>query len=186
MARVSVFRLRLAVRQLRRGGLVAHPTEGVFGLGCDPLNREAVSRLLALKQRPASKGLILIAADFNQLEKFINLAGPTIRNRLLASWPGPVTWIVPANPWVPLWLRGEQGTIATRVTAHGPAAALCRAFGGPIISTSANPSGSPPARTALKTRHYFPEADFVYVPGNTGGLHRPTAIYDASSGLRLR
>lgn len=183
---ISHFRLRLAARHLRQGGLVAYPTEAVYGLGCDPLNPNAVARLLQLKQRPVAKGLILIAADFKQIETFMEVASPAIREKLQASWPGPITWIVPASPWVPSWLRGENGTIAVRVTSHGPPAALCRAFGGPIISTSANPSGYPPARTRLRTRQYFPAADLAYLPGVIGGLRRPTAIYDALSGARLR
>jgi L-threonylcarbamoyladenylate synthase len=186
MGWISPFRLRLAVWHLRLGGLVAYPTEAVYGLGCDPLNPKAVAKLLALKQRSATKGLILIAADFRQIETFMKLTEPAIREKLVASWPGPMTWIVPASPWVPSWLRGEKGDIAVRVTSHGPAAALCRAFGGPIISTSANPSGAPPARTRIKTRRYFPGANLTYVPGATGGLRRPTAIYDAHSGMQLR
>lgn len=186
MVWISPLRLRLAVRHLRRGGLVAYPTEAVYGLGCDPLNPKAVAELRALKQRPAAKGLILIAADFRQLEPFMAPTDSVIREKLLASWPGPTTWIVSASHWVPSWLRGEQGDIAVRVTSHEPAAALCSAFGGPIISTSANPSGSPPARTEIKTRRYFPGANLAYIPGATGDLRRPTAIYDARSGSRLR
>lgn len=186
MAWLSRFRLRLAARHLRLGGLVAYPTEAVYGLGCDPLNRMAVDRLLALKKRPATKGLVLIAADFRQIEKFLDLGAAGIGDKLMASWPGPITWIVPASPWVPQWLRGERGTIAVRVTSHEAAAALCKAFGGPIISTSANPSGAAPAKTRLKVRQYFPPAELAFLPGTTGGLLRPTPIYDACSGARLR
>lgn len=186
MTWISRLRLGLAVRQLRKGGLVAYPTEAVYGLGCDPLSLQAVNRLLELKKRPATKGLILIAADFRQIERFMTLPSSVIRDTLLASWPGPVTWIVPASHWVPGWLQRPDGTIAVRVTAHKPAAALCSAFGGPIISTSANPSGAPPARTRLKTLQYFSGADLFFVPGVTGGLNQPTAIYDARTGDRVR
>lgn len=186
MVWIPQFRLRQAVHHLRRGGIVAYPTEAVYGLGCDPLNRQSVDRLLKLKQRSATKGLILIAAQFCQIEKSLDLPSPAIRDKLLTSWPGPITWVVPASNRVPAWLQRQDGTIAVRVTAHEPAAALCQAWGGPIISTSANPSGAPPARTRLKTLQYFPSADLVFVPGVTGRLSQPTAIYDARTGTRLR
>ncbi len=182
----SALRLRLAARQLRDGKLLAYPTEAVWGLGCDPLNPQAVAALLALKGRPDSKGLILIAADFAQIEPFLDIPAGEMRERLRASWPGPVTWIVPAAPKTPPWLRGKRGTLAVRVTAHPTASALCRAFGGAIVSTSANRSGARPARTLLKTHGYFPRAPLHYLPGSLGGLDRPTAIFDARDGSRLR
>lgn len=186
MSGPSAFRLRLAVRHLHAGGILAYPTEAVWGLGCDPLNRYAVARLLRLKQRRPDKGLILIAAEFGQIEPFLDLGQPGLRERLLASWPGPVTWVVPAGPRTPAWLRGEGNTLAVRVSAHPVSAALCRLFGGAIVSTSANPSGHPPATNLLGTRRYFAADDLRYLPGATGGLHRPTAIFDAKNGARIR
>jgi L-threonylcarbamoyladenylate synthase len=182
----SALRLRLAARQLRAGGLLAYPTEAVWGLGCDPLNAEAVAALMALKGRPETKGLILIAADFAQIEPFLDVPCAAMRERLRASWPGPVTWIVPASKSVPVWLCGKRGTLAVRVTAHPLAAALCRQFGAAIVSTSANPSGVKPARSQLQTRRYFPRSSLHYLPGSLGGLDRPTAIFDARDGRRLR
>jgi L-threonylcarbamoyladenylate synthase len=182
----SRFRLRLAARALKAGRSLAYPTEGVFGLGCDPRNERAVRALLNLKGRPSNKGLILIAADLAQLEPYIAPLAPAQRQILEATWPGPVTWILPARPQTPTWLRGEHAALAARVTAHGPSAALCRAFGGALVSTSANPAGRPPAKTRLKVRRYFPKADIGHLPGATGGLNRPTAIYDLLTGAKLR
>jgi L-threonylcarbamoyladenylate synthase len=88
--------LRQAVRCLQRGGLVAYPTEAVWGLGCDPLRLETVRWLLALKQRPMAKGLILIAAHFSDLEPFLEPLHQGLYNRVMESWPGPVTWLLPA------------------------------------------------------------------------------------------
>ncbi len=176
----------MAARQLRSGELLAYPTEAVWGLGCDPLNAQAVSAVLELKGRSASKGMILIAADFEQIEPFLDIPSPQMRSRLMASWPGPVTWIVPASRRVPVWLRGGRDTLAVRVTAHPVASALCRVFGGPIVSTSANPSGARPARTQLKTRCYFSTSGLNFLPGSVGGLGKPTAIFDAMTGARLR
>lgn len=183
---ISDMRLKLSAQQLREGKLVAYPTEAVWGLGCDPLNPHAVSDLLALKGRSASKGFILIAADFGQIEPFLDIASEPMKNKLLASWPGPVTWIVPTAPETPTWLRGDRNTLAVRVTAHPVAAALCNAFGGAIVSTSANPSGVKPAKTQLKARIYFHGVQLNFLPGSVGGLDRPTAIFDARNGSKLR
>jgi len=182
---VARFALRRASRVLRAGGVIAYPTEAVYGLGCDPLNRTAVERLLAIKQRPVEKGLILVASRFDQLTPFVQVPDDTVMRRLRDTWPGPVTWLLPANPATPRWLRGRHASLAVRVTAHPLAAALCDAFGGPIVSTSANASGRPPARTALQARLRCPGVDLV-VHGATGGLTRPTAIRDAYSGETLR
>jgi len=183
---LTPFRTQLAVRHLRNGGILAYPTEAVYGLGCDPLNAEAVQRLLALKQRPYNKGLILIAASIKQLEPFIQPIKAGLRKRLQASWPGPTTWVVPAQNWVPGWLTGHTHELAVRVTAHPGCIALCKAFGSPLISTSANPRASVPAKTAHKTRGYFPHADLQFLPGSIGDLQHPTHIIHARSGRSLR
>ena len=174
------------MRQLRAGGVIAYPTEAVFGLGCDPFNPEAVGEILKLKNRSTRKGLILIAADFGQIEGLLAPLPPDIEAKMLASWPGPTTWIVPASPNTPDHLFTRNRTIAVRVTAHGLSRSLCSAFGRPIVSTSANPSGRQPARSALKTRRYFPHRSIMYLPGATGGRTQPSAIFDALSGARLR
>lgn len=183
---IRPWQLRRAVHILRLGGIIAYPTESVFGLGCDPLNPCAVKRLLELKQRPANKGLILISDSFARLQP---LLGPVPADRLaivLDSWPGPVTWIMPADPGVPTGLRGQHTSLAVRVTAHPLAAALCKAAGMPLVSTSANLSRHPPARNALEVRiRCDNRVDFI-VHGATGGLTRPTQIRDALSGNQLR
>lgn len=184
-APLSRFALQRAVQLLRSGGVLAYPTEAVYGLGCDPLNRHAVERLLDIKKRPVQKGLILIASRFQQLTPFIEAQPPEIQRRLDESWPGPVTWLVPANPATPRWLRGDHSSLAVRVTAHPLAAALCEAFGGAIVSTSANPTGGMPARTALQARLRCPAVDLI-LHGATGRLARPTAIRDAVTGRVFR
>ncbi len=179
------WRLSQAVRHLRRGGVIAYPTEGVFGLGCDPCREGAVAEILELKGRPAAKGMILIAADFDQLLPFVSVPPAAVLARILASWPGPVTWILPAAPRVPAWLTGGRSTLACRVTDHPVAARLCRAFGRPLVSTSANPTGRPPARSLLQVRRYFGRR-VLMIPGPLGRLEGPTPIYDALTGCCLR
>lgn len=173
---------------LRHGGVVAYPTEGVWGLGCDPFQTAALQRLLALKQRPAAKGLILIASTLEQLAPLIDLdALPAPRREaVLATWPGPATWTVPCTPAAPRDLRGDHDTLAVRVTAHPVASALCREFGGPLVSTSANLSGEPAVRRREDLDPRVIAACDGVVYGETGGLLQPTPIRDARSGDTLR
>jgi L-threonylcarbamoyladenylate synthase len=183
---MSYLHLKRAARIVSSGGVIAYPTEAVFGLGCDPVNEAAVRRLLAIKQRSPAKGLILIAADFTQLQAFLKPLESTHQARLWATWPGPVTWLVPAKNTVPTWLRGRHPTLAVRVTAHPLAAALCRIWGGPLVSTSANRSGRSPACSALAVRRQLGrQVDYV-VPGSVGGAKRPTEIRDLLSGRVIR
>ena len=175
-----------AVAALRSGGVIAYPTEAVFGLGCDPHNAAAVARLFELKQRPAEQGVLLIAADFAQVEKYIGAAPPPALARARATWPGPHTWIFPRAPATPPWLAGAHAGIAVRVTAHALAAQLCSAFGGALVSTSANRQGAPPARSAAEVHEAFGDELAYILEGATGGLERPTPIRDAVSGEVFR
>jgi L-threonylcarbamoyladenylate synthase len=175
-----------AVRALRTGGVIAYPTEAVYGLGCDPLNRDAVTRLFALKQRPAEQGLLLIAAEFAQVENYIGAVGAEALARARATWPGPHTWVFPRSASTPMWLAGTHAGIALRVTAHAPAVELCRVFGGVLVSTSANHHGEPPARSADNVRSAFGSELAYILDASTGGLERPTPIRDAVSGQIIR
>lgn len=175
-----------ALDALRRGGLVAYPTEGVFGLGCDPRDAEALARLVALKGRPAAAGLILIAAEFSQLAPWLAPLDPALEARAAATWPGPVTWIWPATKAIDPQLSGGRATLAVRVTAHPTANALCHAFGGALVSTSANRHGEPPARSAAEVQRGFGAALDAIIDAPCGGLPGPTEIRDALTGAVLR
>ncbi|WP_297528846.1 L-threonylcarbamoyladenylate synthase [Thiohalobacter sp.] len=178
--------LRQARRLLLAGGVIAYPTEAVWGLGCDPFDPVAVARLLALKGRTADKGLILISDRLERVEPLLAPLPAARRKAVLATWPGPHTWLWPAQDWVPDWLTGGRPTLAVRVTAHPLAAALCAVAGRPLVSTSANPSGHRPARSALKCMKYFEGQLDGVLHGRLGGLDRPTTIRDALSGALLR
>lgn len=172
-----------AAQVLARGGIIAYPTESCYGLGCDPRQRRAVRRLLRLKQRPAAKGLILVAATAAQCRPYFTGELPT---QVADSWPGPYTWLLPARANTPTWLRGRHTRIALRVSAHPAVQALCRASGMAIVSTSANRGGQRPARSQREVRQRFgDEIDYI-VPGAIGRLRRPTQIADAASGCVLR
>lgn len=178
--------LRLVCRVLAAGGVIAYPTEGVYGLGCDPLNHEAITRLLTLKGRSPDKGLILIAASLEQLEPWLAPLSNTVRARLRRSWPGPVTWVVPAARRVPAILTGGRGSLAVRVSAHPVCRQLCEVWGGPLVSTSANRHGRPAARSALQVRRRLGRGVAHIVSGPLGGLAGPTTIRDALGNRVLR
>ncbi|WP_439844103.1 Sua5/YciO/YrdC/YwlC family protein [Aeromonas dhakensis] len=178
----------LAVAALQHDGVIAYATEAVFGLGCDPDSEAAVQRLLAIKQRPVEKGLILIAADLAQLQDYIDLDQLTSEQlaRVEASWPGPFTWIMPARPDTPAWLTGQFDTLAVRVTAHPQVQALCRAFGKPLVSTSANLTGEEPARRLADIGELLVSQLAYILPGEVGGQANPSEIKDARTGAVIR
>ncbi|KGI76830.1 tRNA threonylcarbamoyladenosine biosynthesis protein RimN [Oleiagrimonas soli] len=173
---------------LHAGGVIAYPTEAVYGLGCDPHDRDAFERLFALKQRPATQGVLLIGADFEQLRPYIDLdALPAdALQRVRDSWPGPNTWILPRAADVPPWITGGHDGIALRMTAHAPAAALCRAFGRALVSTSANRHGTPPARDAAGVHAAFGDRLDAVLDAPVGGADKPTTIRDAVTGAIIR
>jgi L-threonylcarbamoyladenylate synthase len=183
---VERFRITEAVRLLAAGAVVACPTEAVWGLSCDPGNEEAVMRLLDLKQRPVEKGLILVAADMLQFEWLLRGLNRADVSRLQLSWPGSTTWLVPHRARVPGWICGDFETVALRVTAHPTMAALCHAFGGPLVSTSANVAGRQPAREQFQVWRYFRGGLDGVVPGRLGGDERPTMIRDLESDTIVR
>lgn len=179
-------RLDRAARCLLAGGVVAYPTEAVYGLGCLPLDLGAVARIIEIKGRSAGKGLILIASELALLEPFVELPDAPRRAEILASWPGPVTWVLRALPGVPALLTGGRPTLAVRLTAHPEARYLSSRTGSALVSTSANRAGHRPARTPLEVRTRLGQAvDFV-CGGRVGNRERPTTIRDGATGRVLR
>lgn len=179
-------RVARAAHVVRGGGVIAYPTEAVFGLGCLPRDRKAVRRVLAIKRRSWRKGLILIGADFEQLARYVVLPPEPQRSEVLASWPGPHTWVLDARPGAPRWITGARNSVAVRVTAHPLAAALCRATGEALVSTSANLSRRPPRRNLLRLRRELGRRVDYVLAGPLGGEAQPTVIRDARSGRILR
>lgn len=176
-----------ALAALNNKEVIAYPTEAVFGVGCDPDSEIAVMRLLELKQRPVEKGLILIAASYEQLKPYIDDSALTDAQRqtVFAKWPGPVTFVFPAQASTPRWLTGRFDSLAVRVTDHPLVVALCEAYGKPLVSTSANLTGQPPCRTTNEVIAQFGDA-FPVVVGETGGRLNPSEIRDALTGELFR
>lgn len=171
---------------LRSGGVIAYPTESIFGLGCDPANRKAVQRILHIKGRPQHKGLILIASDIRQLIPYIAPLNPEQYERLRqSSVLRPTTWVVPTASDCPKWLTGRHRSIAVRLTAHPLCRRLCAETGMALVSTSANPSGGKPARNTRQCLQRFSPQVRV-IRGMTGGAKRPSTIADLVTGKILR
>lgn len=184
---MQVLHILNAVEALKHGGVIAYPTEGVWGLGCDPFNEQAVLRVLRLKRRPLAKGLILVAADMAQIAPLLAALSEPELALLRSSWPGPTTWLLPdPDQVIPAWIKGNFATVAVRVSAHPVVVGLCRAFGGPLVSTSANPAAAPPALSRLRVLSWFgPQLDYV-VPGRLGGLKGPSTIRDLRGSALIR
>lgn len=178
--------LQTALLTLQQGGVLAYPTEAVYGLGCDPCKLAAVQRILDLKQRPAHKGLILIAADVSQLEPYLLPLDTGLQAKVMASWPGPVTWILPARPTVSALIRGDHDTLAVRVTAHPVCRELCLQLGHPLISTSANLSNQPPARNAQEVLQQFGQQLDCILDAPLGEQDKPTEIRHGLTGEIVR
>ena len=173
-----------AARILRADGVIAYPTEGVFGLGCLPESLQAVARILNLKQRDPAMGLVLIAARPEQLTRWtsIDLAEAS----LASTAEQPVTYVVPASDDVPYWIHGDHAGVAVRLVAHPVAAALCDAVDSALVSTSANESGRPPARNAYVLRRRFADRVDYVVPGDCGPAKGPSEIRVLETGNVIR
>lgn len=164
-----------AAQIIRQGGVVAYPTESCYGLGCHPDNHQAIKKLINIKGRPQHKGFILIGATFHQLQFYV----ADISQEILASWPGPHTWLLPPTKRVHAKLVGQHPRIAVRVTALPIAAALCRAADTALISTSANKSGQQPTKNYRDTMRLFGNLVDMVLPGKIGDRKKPTPIIDA-------
>ena len=182
---MTPFACRQAARYIQQGKVIAYPTEAVFGLGCHPLDRQAVERILKIKQRPVNKGLILIASEFSQLRPYVAEVSGTLLKKALDTWPGPNTWLFPKNPDTPYWLTGKFDTIAVRVSAHPVVQELCKTAGTALVSTSANKSKQEPARSGLECRLKKLHVDMI-VNGSVDLSARPSVITDLASGRILR
>lgn len=184
---LSDWQLHCARRTVLGGGVIAYPTEAVWGLGCDPWDQEAVEKVLELKQRPVEKGVILVASSLDQVRFLLNPLPRPLQAEAERHWPGPVTCLLPdVERQVPEWVRGKHSSIAVRVSEHPVVRALCEATGMPLVSTSCNPAGRQPARHIWQVRGYFGDQLDWIVPGALGGNRKPSRIIDIVSGQQLR
>ena len=184
--KASQFRLRYAAHVLFSGGVVCHPTEGVWGLAALPDDPAAVARILQIKDRNPEKGVLLVADSIARIAPLLEALPDERRRQVMDSWPGPVTWVLPEPKNIPVWVRGRHNSVAVRVSDHPLTVALCQAADSYLVSTSANPAGKAAAKTQRQAAAYFGDRVDYYVPGRTGGRDRPSEIRDALSGAILR
>ena len=170
---------------LAAGAVVACPAEGVWGLSCNPFDEAAVRNLLDMKQRSVSKGLILVAATSETFGEVLQGLPLDQQGAVLASWPGPHTWLVPHRGCYPPWVTGDSTEVAIRVTSAPALSALCDTFGGPLVSTSANPAGLPPPHAMWELRRYFGAA-LPALPAAIDPAGKPSTIRRAGDGKVVR
>ena len=182
----SSYRVLQAVQHLRAGGVIAYPTEAVWGLGCDPRNGIAIARLLALKNRSPAKGLIMVAASRAQFGPLLSGLDELENQRFEQGWPRPMTWLVPHRGLVHPLVCGRSAKVALRVSDHPLVEILCNRFGGPVISTSANPQGRAPALDCAQVRGYFGKQIDYILQGSLGMAAAPSEIRDLASGELIR
>ncbi len=174
-----------AVKSIKTQGVIAYPTEGVWGLGCDPFSRSAVDKLLNLKKRPVEQGLLLVGGHISQFDVFLEGLERKYYEELDRVWPGPTTFLVPDNGSSPRWVVGKHKTLGLRISDHPAIKSLC-ALTGPLISTSANISGLPPVESAEAIRQVFREDIDYILDGELGELGKPTQIKNIMTGEILR
>ncbi len=182
----SATRASVVADTLVRGGLIAYPTEAVWGLGCDPYNTDAVRRLCRLKKRPLNKGVLLVTGDIAHVSPFLECLPSKTLDKVLASWPGAVTWVLPNYGLLPDEVTGGRDTVAIRVSCHPVIKQISSKYNGFFVSTSANLTGYAPIKTVLRVRKQFGAMLDDVVPGDLGVNTQPSVIFDALSGKQLR
>jgi len=182
----DTFQIDSAVKVLHAGGVIAYPTEYCYGLGCDPRNESALDKLLKIKQRAKAQGVILIAANITQVKCYAEIDQLSRKDEILASWPGPNTWLLPAHKTVPNWVRGKHLTIALRIPGHELSRQLCSAFEHPIVSTSANRHGQPAHRGAPSLRADLGDEIDLVIDAPLGLANSASTIRDGVTGETLR
>lgn len=182
---VSAWRLREAASHIQSGSVIACPAEAMWGLSCDPWRLSAVAALCRMKQRALSKGVIVASCDARHFDALLEGLSEEQRNRVLLSWPGPTTWLIPNNGVFPNWVTGESKEVAIRVTSAPALSGLCRELGGPVVTTSANWAGAQPAKHLFQVKRYF-GPQIATIPGVVNLSGRPSTIKRATTGDILR
>ncbi len=183
---IMSLKLQAAVSHLKAGGVIAYPTETVWGFGCDPQNPRAVARLLAMKQRSMDKGLILVAASAEQFRPYLEGLTAAALAKFCGPTARPTTWLVPDNNSAPPWISGAFNSVALRVSAHQQVADLCEAFGGAIVSSSANRTGAVTASWPWQLQRFLGRGLDYILPGDLGDAGQPSVIRDVISDEIIR
>ncbi len=174
------------VNAIKSGGIIAYPTESVYGLGCNPFYQEAVMKILQLKGRLQEKGLIVIASHVQQILPLIKPIAPNDLARALKTWPGHQTWIFPKSPLVPPWISGAFDTIAVRVSAHPIVKQLCDSLNMPLVSTSANHANQEALCSIKDIKMQFGDKIDAFINAPLGKHSKPSKITVAHTLKQLR
>lgn len=180
--------LELCIKKLYKKSVIAYPTESVFSLGCDPDSKYAIKKLLKIKKRHVSKGLILIAANYEQFYPYIDHKKISKKqiNIMINNWDKKnISFVVPAFKNINRLLIGKYTTIAIRVSKHAVVKQLCQSFGKPLVSTSANFSGCLPCKTSIEVKSQFGKKITILL-GHVGNQKMPSEIRNISTGKLIR
>jgi len=171
-----------AVQILEDGGIIVYPTETVYGLGCDPFSETVFNRLKGIKGREGEKPMLLLASSIDQVKQVSGMMEGTALKLAERFWPGPLTMILPPSDDLPRYLTGPGGGVAIRITSNPVASAIATGFGKPIVSTSANKAGMPPAETVDEAQSVLGDDIDCYVAGEEPLTGLPSTIVDVMSG----
>jgi L-threonylcarbamoyladenylate synthase len=165
---------------LNRGGVIAYPTETVYGIGGDPTRADVIERIHKLKMRSAEKTFLLLIGEGTDLNRYVDGVPDAAARLIKRFWPGPLTLIFRASSVFPPNLTGDRGTVALRLSPDPVCAALIREFGKPLISTSANPPGREPARSGDEVLKYFPKGIDAILDGGERRVLSSSTIVDVT------
>ncbi|AUZ06202.1 L-threonylcarbamoyladenylate synthase [Vitreoscilla stercoraria] len=183
---MGAFDLRRLKQHLRRGGVIAYACEACFGLGCLPNNQRGLRQIMTIKQRPQSKGLIVIGDSLNRLQPLLKPLTPSQTELVNQAWPAAKTFIIPCSDKVSALLRGNgRDKLAVRVPAHNDARLLSKLVASPLVSTSCNRSGKRFCTNTREVKRQFGR-QVIVVDGRIGRNKQPSQIFDLLSGRRLR
>lgn len=188
MFKIITNSFKLCIDELYKKSVIAYPTESVFGLGCDPDSKNAVKKLLKMKKRKVSKGFILIASSYKQFIPYIDNTKISKKQIIIMMnewYKKNVSFVVPACQNINTLLVGKYHTIAIRIINHKNTKKLCRFFGKPLVSTSANLSGFLPCKTISELKMQF-NKKIIILSGNIGNKKKPSEIRDILTGKLIR
>jgi len=175
-----------SITWFRDGNILAHPTEGVWGLGCNALDSSAYTRLFLLKKRDTKKSFILLCRSLQSIKKYILNLSLSDESLLNNTWPGPVTFVIKYNSSIPEHLKNDTGKLAFRVSNHYPIKALLKDFDGLFVSTSANISGEPILQFPKEIIDTFANNKLAYYDEKLGKEKKPSTIIDLETKKILR
>jgi L-threonylcarbamoyladenylate synthase len=184
---MSPWSIKRLSNAIENGAVIAYPTDTIWGFGCHPMLASSAIRILNIKHRPVSKGLILLSSRIEYCAPYIDPGLSQQQIDLVRQEnQHPVTWLVPASRNCPVWLRGEFPTVAVRITDHPFIEALCSEMHAPIISTSANRHRRAVIRNALQARRQFGGELNHIVTGFNRGTNHPSEIKSLATGDTIR